>query len=247
MTAISRGTSPSRSTDPDLAAWAGTIDQVEDRLRRWVTAVDPEATVAFGAPTDGASGLGASLYLAELIDRPPLRGAVQPPVRLGLGYCVTTWSSTSDKADRLLVELALDATARTELEVDTAPRPAEFWTALRVTSRPSFTIWIPVSRLRPSPVATRVRHPLVLSSARPTVVAGIVRGPGDIPIPDASVELVGLDRATSTDRLGHFSFRAVPGATSGVHLRVKAKGVEVEVAVPEDAADARNLSIALEL
>ena len=151
------------------------------------------------------------------------------------------------EAARLLVDLALDAVARTEVDVDFAPRSAEFWLALKATPGPSFTIRLPVRRGRPAANAKRVRFPLVLSSAGRMVVAGVVRGPEDIPLPGVSVELVGLDQATKTDRSGHFAFKGVPQTDAGVLLRVRAKGVQLDFPVRGDKAEASSLSIRVDL
>jgi Carboxypeptidase regulatory-like domain len=236
------------SGDPvDLVAGSVEIRDVEDWLHGWVESVDPQAKVSIAPPKETASGRGVALHLIELARNPPLRSTAAPALQLQVGYSVTTWAEEPLVAGRLLVDLGLDALGQTAVDVDFTPRDPQFWVALKVAPRPSFTIRLPVRRVPPAADTKRVRFPLVLTSARRMVVAGVVRGPQDTPLSGALVELVGLDRATRTDRSGHFAFAGVPQTDAGIRLRVRAKGVELHVPVRGDKAEASELSIQLDL
>jgi hypothetical protein len=237
----------SGSEPVDLGAGSVGLDEIEDWLRSWVESVDPQAKVSIAPPKETASGRGVALHLIELARNPPLRSAAPPALQVHVGYSVTTWAEEPLAAGRLLVDLALDALGQTAVDVDFTPRDPQFWASLKVAPRPSFTMRLPVRRGPPAADMKRVRFPLVLASARRMVVAGVVRGPQDTPLSDASVELVGLDRATRTDRSGHFAFAGVPQTDAGIRLRVRAKGVELHVPVRGDKAEASELSIQLDL
>jgi Carboxypeptidase regulatory-like domain len=231
----------------DLRAESVEVRDVEDWLRDWVQSVDPQAKISMAPPQETASERGVALHFIELARNAPLRGAAAPALQVHMGYCVTTWAEEPLVAGRLLVDLALDAIGQTAIDVDFTPRDPQFWVALRVSPRPSFTIRLPVRQGPHRPEMKRVRFPLVVASARRMVVAGVVRGPGDTPLSGAFVELIGLDRATRTDRSGHFAFAGVPQTEAGIRLRVRAKGVELHVPVHGDAAEASELSIQLDL
>jgi hypothetical protein len=240
-----RRASPSAITDLSPGG-RNLLDEIEGRLRSWVARVEPSASVSLARPGESRTGLGASLHLVEVAPNPPPRGIVRPPLQLWLRYLVTTWAEEPGSADRLLVELALDAMEQSDLEVDFEPPSAHFWIALRSRPQPSFVIRLPVARQRPRRRVERVLHPLVIKPGYTIRVGGVVLGPDEMPISNATVEIVGMDHSTKTDRRGRFSLTAVPGPPVVARLRARAKGTEVVLAIPDDAADGRPISIRLD-
>jgi hypothetical protein len=84
---------------------------------------------------------------------------------------------------------------------------------------------------------------LVLQTSDLGVVAGQVLGPEDIPVTGAVVSVVGLDRATRTDRQGKFRIAAAP---AGRPLRVMARAKGVEIEALATAGEAVTLRLPLE-
>lgn len=218
-------------------------DETEDRLRSWIRSVDPEAEVSLGPPGAARAGRGVSVYLLDIAPQPPARGASRPPLQLSLRYLVTTWAEDPAAADRLLVDLAYSAMEQTDLEVDLQPLTPATWTALQAVARPSFVLRVTARRSRARPPAPPVLLPLRLRSAQPSVLAGVVRGPGGVPLTDATVAIPEIGRETRTDRQGRFQLFGVPGPPLSTHLVVRAKGTETSVKLPKDPARARALVI----
>lgn len=218
-------------------------DETEDRLRAWIRSVDPEAEISLRPPGEARAGRGVSVYLLDIAPQPPARGAGRPPLQLSLRYLVTTWAEDPAAADRLLVDLAYSAMEQTDLEVDLEALPPVTWTALQAVARPSFVLRVTVRRSRARPPAPPVLLPLRLRSAQPALVAGVVRGPGGVPLADAAVAIPGIGREARTDRQGRFQLAGVPGPPLSTHLVVRAKGTETSVKLPKDPARARALVI----
>jgi hypothetical protein len=88
--------------------------------------------------------------------------------------------------------------------------------------------------------------PLVVEQARFVSVEGVVLGPNELGLAGAEIDVVGIDRGTRTDRRGRFRIGSLPGDPVASRLRVRAKGVEVVVAVPADPQLARMMVIHLD-
>ncbi len=218
-------------------------EEGEDRLRAWVHSVDPDAELTLEPPVESRPGHGVSLYLLDILPQPPSRGETRPPLQVWLRYLVSTWADDQAVANRLLVELAYAAMAQPGLEIEPqSPQPAT-WTALQAVARPSFVLRVTDRRSRALPPVRPVLLPLRLRSVQPSIVAGIVRGPGGVPLVDAVVSIPEIGRATRTDLHGRFALTGVPGPPLSTHLVVRAKGTETTVKLPKDPARARTLVI----
>ena len=211
---------------------ARMIDQVDRRLEEWVVQTLGVPTCTLDPPTDDRPGQGVSLFLLELVERPVLRGGTgRPPLQLALRYLVTTWAEGPEEAHRLLGELAFAAMAMDGFAVDLEPVPTAIWTALEVKPRPSFILRVPLRKDMPEPTAKLVRQPLVVRPTPLVSLSGTLLGPGDVPLMRAAVEVPALDLATITDPDGHFAFGSVPAEAYPKTLRIRAKGLELDVPV----------------
>jgi len=207
------------------------IDQIDKRLRDWIqkTLDVPEPTLL--PPSDDQKGRGVSLYLLELMDKPPTRGTKRPPLQLSLRYLVTTWAKDPEKAHQLLGDLVFAAMEKPEFEVDLDPIPATAWAAFGVIPRPSFILRVPLQKKLPEPPIKYVLEPLVIKPVAITTLRGIVLGPDDVPLVRAVVEVPALQLTTRTDAKGQFEFSSVPSEPRTKAMYVRAKGQEFDVTV----------------
>jgi hypothetical protein len=207
------------------------IEQTDQRVREWLRAIDPDADLSLAPPGDDRPGLGVGLYLLGMAKRPAGRGSERPPLQVWLRYLVTAWAEEPERAQQLLLEICFAAMEDAEMEVDLEPTPPELWLALGARPRPAFVLRAPARRERPVVAAPLVRWPLRIEPGRPSTLIGLVVGPGDVPIADASVEIPALQRETHTDPRGRFRFRGLPGPPVSTALVVRAKGREVSLTV----------------
>jgi hypothetical protein len=110
-----------------------------------------------------------------------------------------------------------------EVAFDTAP--GGLWAASGTPPRASFTL---VTRVRVEPdarPAPLVRNPLTVREAPLHPLAGVVLGPGDVPIADAFIRVPALSVSTRSDAKGRFQFAALPSGTP-TDLLVRAKASE---------------------
>jgi len=222
------------------------IDQVDGRLEDWIGTVLEGTNVSLAAPSGTETGRGIGLYLMELMHTPPPRGARRPPLQISLRYLVTTWAEKSEEAHRMLGELVFAAMEHPEFEVERHPVPVTLWTALGVAPRPSFVLRLPLRLERPERIAPLVRVAPVVRKSPMASLHGLVRGPGDVPVMGARVELPALQLSTSTDSEGRFHFSAIPTAPPVKLLVVKAKGQELSVATERAVAAGEPLLIRLQ-
>ena len=187
-----------------------------------------------------------SASLLEIAPGAPPRSSTRPPLQLWLRYLITTWADDPVVARQLLMDLAFAALATADLDVLPESVAPELWTAMGAVPRPSFVLRAALRRDRPEVVAPRVLVPLVVETSRFLSVEGVVLGPNEVALADADVDVVGLDRGTRTDGRGRFRLARLPGDPVASRLRVRAKGVEVVVAVPADPTLARTMVIHLD-
>jgi hypothetical protein len=212
------------------------IDQIDEQLREWVQktlGVSP----SLAPPSDAPSDDEINLYLLELAERPPARGARRPPLQLTLRYLVTAWASQTEEAHRLLGELAFAAMEHPDFEVKLNPIPAKTWEALGVIPRPSFILQVPLRKEQPAPPTQYVREPLVVQATPVTSLGGTILGPDDVPIARAVVEIPSLQLSTRTDTHGRFTFANVPADPLPKKLLVKAKGRTLQVTTQQFTPD----------
>jgi len=212
------------------------IEQADRRLTDWVGKIaDRDARVVLSAPSDERQGVGVSLFLMDLVSLPPMRGQRRAPLQLALRYLVSVWAGDPLDEHRMLGALVAAAMQEEGLEVQLAPVPPEVWTALRVAPRPSFVLQVPVRQARPEPVVPRVRGPLAMRGVGLAPLAGVVLGPGDVPVAGARVEVPAADAVAETDPQGRFRFPSLPSEPRRQLLRIRARGrqLDVEIARPD--------------
>jgi hypothetical protein len=214
------------------------IEQSDARLTDWVTAVVGKGvTVALTAPVNEHSGTGVSLFLMDLVSRPPMRGQVRTPVQLALRYLVTVWAEDPVAEHKLLGDMVAAAMQEEGFEVVLAPVAPETWLALGARPRPAFVLQVPVRQPRPEPVRPRVRGPLVVQGVPLVALSGVVLGPGDVPVANARVDIPSAGATAQTDPLGRFHFAGLPAEPAQRRVRVRARGRQMEVEIAQPEAD----------
>ena len=210
---------------------AVSVDQVDQLLESWVTSVLGEVSVTLATPSESQTGI--NLYLLDIASAPLARGVKdRPPHRIMLRYLVTASGTDPREMHRTLGELVFAALNSPELEVEAEPPPAAVWMALSLAPRPSLLLRVPLLRERSEEkLVPLVRTPMVVKSAAIRSLSGFVRGPGDVAILGARVELPALNLFTATDFRGRFQFAAVPSDPPIKLLRVNAKGRTISVPV----------------
>jgi hypothetical protein len=201
------------------------IDEVDSRLTSWADGVVGAGLSGLAAPAAQQGARGVSLYLIDVIPSPPPRAARRVRLEVSLRYLVSAWSQDHVEAHRLLGDLLFAALSNSDFSVESGPVPAEVWQSLAVPQRPAFLMRVPVSKDLPERPVKYVRK-LVLQTTSSTSLAGLVTGPGDIPLSGALVELPSLNLAARTDPRGRFGFPNVAAEPSDQILRVRAKGRE---------------------
>jgi hypothetical protein len=212
--------SPFGSDDAGLTV----IDEIDQQLSSWVDEVLPGASVTLDGPASGTDDVG--LYLFEMADLPPARGEDRPPLQVRLGYLVTTSGSDVTLAHNRLGKLLFAAMAQPDWDVRYPGDIAEFWSAVGQQPRAGFILTVPLRQpveVKPPPP---VQGPLRVEGVGSRAMEGVVLGPGDVPIPDAFVEIPSLALTTRSDMRGRFRFAAVPTTPAKQQLRVRAKARE---------------------
>jgi hypothetical protein len=202
------------------------IDETDARLRDWVKASlgKEKAELFFGTPKETPKQTTVSLSLVGVLPTATPRTPQRPPLKLVLRYLVSVEAEDVEDAHRILGNLAFSAMELPEFEVETEAPEAALWTALGIPLRPAFAIRVPLLKIRPEPKVRRVRFPLVIKTSPVRTIAGIVLGPGEIPIMGARVEIPGSGHAVQTDRLGRFVIPGVLREFAPRALQVRAKG-----------------------
>ena len=223
------------------------IDAVDQRLKSWVGRVLAETPVSLGLPRTSARDARRRALSAGVGAAPPPRTSRQPPLRVLLCYLVTTAGESPERAHQLLGELVFAALEEATFDVELAPPPVALWAALGVAPRPAFRLRVMLERERPRPAVPRVTQPLIVRVVPARALHGQVLGPGEVPIPQALVELPSLGLSVRTDTRGQFRFASVPADTPLGRLEVRAKGEVLSVRAEELPTEAGALRIRLEL
>jgi hypothetical protein len=214
------------------------IDQVDRQLKEWVSTVLQEVEVRLEAPKIADQARGIVIYLMDITALPPPSGTRIAPLQVALRYLVTSWSEDPEEAHRLLGELLFAAMENPEFQVEPESVPVESWKVFGVPPRPSFVLRVPLRRERTELKAKPVLAVPVVRTVSALGLYGIVRGPNDVPLAGAEVDVPALRLTTHTNQQGGFYFAAVPGEGQIKTLRVKAKGRELNLSTREDHPDA---------
>ncbi len=216
------------------------IDQADERLGEWVRGVLGDVHVSF-APPGVAPGI--HLYLLEIAEAKEPQTTSPPPLRFRLRYLVTAAAEDPREAHRQLGELLFAALADPAVDIALDAAPAAVWQALGIAPQPTFMLEVPLERARERRPAVPVRE-VMLGSSPLGELAGVVVGPGDIPLAQARVELPALSRSTVTDSRGRFQLSGVPLGAAAGEMQVHARGRRWTLPV---AAGATPLIVRLDL
>jgi hypothetical protein len=198
------------------------IDQIDQDLAAWTLEILGDITTRFDMPVDQPLGTGVVLYLLSFEPTPPASTGQIAPLQFTLRYLITTWAETPIEAHKLLGKLVLAAMEESRYEVELDPVPPEIWQAFRLPPKTAFVLRVLLRKLRQEPVRKPVTK--VVVEQQPAIsFYGLVRGPQNIPVVRARVELPFERRSTYTDSQGRFHFGNLPGGIP-LSLRVKAKG-----------------------
>lgn len=208
------------------------IVETDTALCDWVASVLPKSKgkVLLEPAEDGGDG-DVLLQLIELGDMPPARGSHRPPLQVLLRYLVTAGGAdASEKHDRL-GDLLFAAMEHPDYEVELGSVDAWVWAALGMSMQPSFVLAVPLRKQQPEAPTKPVKGPLDVRGSTLSHLVGVVLGPGDVPIPDAFIEIASLGLAARSDTRGRFRFAAVPSGPGPYQLRVRAKAGEFPFSV----------------
>src|SRR5262249_35963769 len=154
-------------------------------------------------------------------DMPPARGTRRPPLQVLLRYLVTVGGADAWEVHGRLGDLLFAAMEHPDYEVELSSVDPSAWTALGMAMQPSFVLAVPVRKAVPEAPATPVKGPLDVRGSTVSHLDGVVLGPGDVPIPDAYIEIPALGVAVRSDTRGRFRFAAVPSGPGPYQLRVR--------------------------
>ena len=220
-----------------------SIDEVDDQIRLWVEAVLPAVRISFQTPDKTRDGI--NIYLKSLAPAPPpARGPGRPPLQLILRYLITAHAESAASAHRWLSDLVFAALGSTTVEVDLEPLPDTTWTAFGMPPQPAFILGVPLKHAPDAEAVHYVQFPLEVQTATVVPLHGLVLGPGDFPVPDASVEIPALQRSQRTDANGRFQF-IVPSGDWDTTLQISAKNQNFTFTVTP--ADLKNLPFIIRL
>jgi hypothetical protein len=205
------------------------METTEQQLRDWAAGAWPKAEVFFDGATASEPERQPAIgfRLLRVLPDASACGARNPaPLRIRLGYIATAWAKDPVEMHRILGALAFEAMEMPGWNLDSEQAGPEWWQALGLPLRPSLFVWIPATRERVVRRAPLVRAGLVLSGSPLRPLAGLVLGPGNIPLMDVLVEIPAWKLSTRTGPEGQFQFSAVPANRPVGAIRVHAKGRE---------------------
>lgn len=225
------------------------IEQADTQIKRWIQEAlrelrEPprEVEVSLGPPGQNRIGPGVSCYLLAVTESAPVRLPPSTTLHFELHYLITTFADTPEEAHLLLGHLAVAPFEHPDWVRDFQRIPAEVWAAFGVAPQPAFVLCVP-KPWKVEQEVKRVLEPLkVLVDAEMGSFRGVLLGPGDQPIVQATLELTDLQLTTQTDTEGRFRFPAVPSQPRIRHLRIRAKGL-VEDQVVEQLPDGQESKI----
>lgn len=204
----------------------------------------PDTDVQFGAPE--ASLTGVRFYLLDMSPPRVAREAGRPRLQIELRYLVLVGGEDIGEVHKKLSLLAFAAMEEPGFELERDARPPEFWLALGVRHQPCLVLRTIITKEVVRQPTKTVRR-IVLETVAGTRLRGAVRGPGDIPLAGALVELRGLGLSSHTDPDGRFAFALVPEANPPMVLRIRAKGQEHVVNLIESEVREGFVTVRLEL
>jgi hypothetical protein len=205
----------------------GVISATTGALLRW--AAGTGLTVAAGPPVDDQPAQAYCWLLALLPEQELRPGTGANPVRLRLRYLLCAGRAGDlGPLDRLLA-----ASVGGPYPPLFEPVPEQIWASAHAAPRPAFYVDVVAHLERPRTPAPRVTERLRLQTAPMREVAGVVLGPGDVPVPGLRVETGDGLAAVHTDGNGRFVLPGLP-ADRPLTLRLSGRGRQFHHQVPAD-------------
>src|SRR5207237_7371042 len=168
------------------------IDAVDRQLTSWADGIVGTGLSKLTAPGAQQGPRGVSLYLMDVISSPPPRAARKIHLEISLRYLIDTWSADAAEDPQLLGDLLFAALANADFSVEPGPIATDMWISLGVPPRAGFLMRVPLAKDLPERPSKYVRQ-VVVKTTPSTSIAGLVTGPGDIPLSGALVQLPGLN------------------------------------------------------
>ncbi len=214
------------------------IERIDSEVKQWASAVAQDASVSLGAPGENGDRAQITLSLLQISDPAARRteGGKPPPLRVELRYLVTAAANTEERAHEVLGQLLFAALEHPRFEVELGGIGSDQWRALGVRLRPCFVLRVPLEVERHVARAPMVRT-VELRGAPMRAVAGVVVGPGEVPLAGARVGLPELDLWATTDARGGFAFACIPAQPAARQVEVRARGRSMTVVAGGTTAD----------
>jgi len=144
----------------------------------------------------------------------------------------------SDKCERALLSVMAQAQRTAGLNPLAEALSPSWWVAYGIPPRPAFLMEATVTETaEPADTAVVREHRLDLTAMQ--TLHGRVVAADDTPIPDAEIQISASGTITRSDSAGNFRLRVgtVGKAGAGGWVRVRARGFEQRLRVPESAAE----------
>jgi len=222
----------------------------EALVAEWIRPALGPIAVTFG-PAGRGHDTGAAPHIrVTLLGVTPAaaaRGSSRDPpsLRLLARYLITAAASEQSAADRLIVTLGFTALDRGEPELERDSPASDMWLALGIEARPALVVRAMLERHRVVQAAPLVRQPVVTQWSHTRAISGVIRGPGDVPISGARIEVASAGLNTFSDHKGEFVLLGVPVGPPAPVLLVAAKGVRLTVRATSPASEPLLISVPL--
>jgi len=224
-----------------------SLAQADVAVLDWVRTVITDSDVHLAPPDTQRNRMGIYVYLMALTEDPPLRGSGRAPLQIEAQYLITVQDTDPAMAHQRLDRLIFDALRQPIFEVTFTALTPQLWSAFNLIPQPAFVLCLSIAVEQPLPAVPIVLEPPSLEGVPMTTLRGVLLGPGEIPLANASVEYPSLQRKVQTNARGEFNLRAVPLAPQQKALRIIAKGKTFEIVVEQPDQPDENIQIHLPL
>jgi len=204
------------------------IEEIDQRLREWAGSIASDADISLSISAKADNGVSVSLYLMDILGMPAFGQGRRLPLQVRLRYLVSTVAESEAVAHELLGKLLFSAMEKPEFDVLLEPIEMSIWQAFGVNPRPAFHLSLPM-RVERQEEASLIRTLPELVHKKIRNLDGILLGPGDIPVPNARIELADIKRSANTDENGRFHLSSIPETPLKRQFLISAKGQEFSI------------------
>ena len=162
------------------------LEQCDDTIVGWLAELADPLPCSLTVPPGTSTDAGVGCYLLALVPVAPPRGARLPPVEAIARHLVTTWGPEPRAAHRLLGEILVAASARSDVQVEHDEPPIAVWQSLGLPAGPGLVLRSLVRWPVAEPDVPLVRVPLV-AHVRPEVPERFDPAVGRTPSPPDAV------------------------------------------------------------